>query len=75
MSEAAALRGGEVFIADAGNSAGQAAIHLAKFAKTATLLVRGGSMASSMSDYLIQEIRHTVNIDVRLHSVVHGAEG
>jgi thioredoxin reductase (NADPH) len=75
MSEAAALRGSEVFIAGAGNSAGQAAIYLAKFASTVTLLVRRDSLAATMSAYLIQEIRHTANIDVRLHTTVHRTAG
>jgi thioredoxin reductase (NADPH) len=58
-----------------GNSAGQAAIFLASFARRVTLVVRGDSLESGMSDYLIQQIRHAPNIDVRLRAEVVGADG
>jgi thioredoxin reductase (NADPH) len=58
-----------------GNSAGQAAIHLASVARRVTLVVRGESLECGMSDYLIQQIRHAANIDVRLRAEVVGAEG
>jgi thioredoxin reductase len=64
-SEAPAMRGRDVFIAGGGNSTGQAALHLAKWAKKVTILVRGPSLADSMSDYLIRELGATPNIDVR----------
>ncbi|HEX2319142.1 MAG TPA: FAD-dependent oxidoreductase [Streptosporangiaceae bacterium] len=64
VSEAPAVRGLEVFVVGGGNSAGQAAINLAKWARHVTLLVRGESLAASMSDYLIREIAATPNIDV-----------
>ena len=66
MSEARAMRGRHVSIVGGGNSAGQAATHLAKYADEVTLLVRGDSLASSMSDYLIAEIRGLPNVSVRL---------
>jgi thioredoxin reductase (NADPH) len=75
VSEAPAMRGQRVFIVGAGNSAGQAAVYLAKFAHEVTLVVRGPSLATSMSDYLIKEIRATANIDVRLDSAVTAAGG
>ena len=57
-----------------GNSAGQAAINLAKWAEHVTLLVRGEALAASMSDYLIREIAATPNIDVSYRvQVVDGA--
>ena len=66
MSEARAMRGRHVSVVGGGNSAGQAATHLAKYADEVTLLVRGDSLASSMSDYLIAEIQGLPNVSVRL---------
>ena len=63
-SEAPAMRGRKVFVAGGGNSAGQAALHLAKWARHVTILVRTPSLAASMSDYLIREIDATPNMDV-----------
>ena len=63
-SEAPAMRGQTVFVAGGGNSAGQAALHLAKWARRVTVLVRAGSLADSMSDYLIREIGSAPNVDV-----------
>ena len=65
ITEAQAMVGQHVFVAGGGNSAGQAAVHLAKYAKQVTMLVRGSSLTASMSDYLIQAIASTENIDVR----------
>ena len=58
--------GEEVYVVGGANSAGQAALHLARFAARVTLLVRGDSLASGMSDYLITQIEATPNVDVRL---------
>jgi thioredoxin reductase (NADPH) len=74
-AEAQAMRDRRVFIAGAGNSAGQAAIHLAKYASQATLLVRKGALGASMSDYLIQQIAATANIDIRFNVQVRSARG
>ena len=63
-SEAPAMRGRTVFVAGGGNSAGQAALHLAKWADRVTVLVRARSLADSMSDYLIRQIGAAPNIDV-----------
>lgn len=68
ITEAQAMSGQQVFVAGAGNSAGQAAVHLAKYARQVTLLVRGGSLAASMSDYLVKQIAASANIAVRLHT-------
>jgi thioredoxin reductase (NADPH) len=62
-------------VAGGGNSAGQAAIHLAVSARQVTLVVRGESLESGMSDYLVQQIRSAPNIEVRLGAEVAGAEG
>src|SRR5262249_4153879 len=56
VSEAPAMRGQNVFIVGGGNSAGQAALYLAKWASQVSILVRGRSLADSMSDYLIREL-------------------
>jgi len=73
VSEARAMWGQEVYVVGAGNSAGQAALHLGKYASRVTLVARGGSLESRMSRYLIREIEATRNVDVRLGtSVVDG---
>jgi thioredoxin reductase (NADPH) len=75
MSEASRLVGEDVFVVGGGNSAGQAALHLARFARVVTVLIRSDSLASSMSDYLIVEIDATPNIDVRFEAEVVGGRG
>jgi thioredoxin reductase (NADPH) len=75
-AEARAMEGQEVFVVGGGNSAGQAALHLARYAASVTLLVRGADLGASMSDYLIQEIEEAPNVTVRLHTeVVDGLGG
>jgi thioredoxin reductase (NADPH) len=69
VSEAPAMRGRKVFVVGGGNSAGQAAMHLAKWAAEVTVLVRGPSLAASMSDYLIREIDAAPNVSV-VHDVM-----
>jgi thioredoxin reductase (NADPH) len=69
-AEARAMEGQEVFVVGAGNSAGQAALHLAKYAASVTLVVRGPDLGSKMSDYLVQEIAHAPNVAVRLGTQV-----
>lgn len=75
VTEAPAMEGQRVYIAGAGNSAGQAAMHLAKYAERVTMLVRGASLAASMSDYLVREIEGASNIEVRLHTKITGGHG
>jgi thioredoxin reductase (NADPH) len=75
VAEAEAARGQGVFVVGAGNSAGQAAIYIAKYAARVTMLVRGHALAASMSDYLVQEIAACDNIDVRLHTEVVDGDG
>jgi thioredoxin reductase (NADPH) len=71
--EAPALAEHEVYVIGGANSAGQAALHLARFAGRVTLLVRGQSLAAGMSDYLVKQLGHTANLDVRLGTrVVEG---
>jgi thioredoxin reductase len=75
VSEAPAMRGRSVFVAGGGNSAGQAALHLAKWARQVTILVRAGSLADSMSDYLIREIGAAPNVNVCYHVQVADGTG
>ena len=63
-SEALACKGETVYIIGGANSAGQAAMHFAKFAQKVVMLVRGTSLASTMSHYLIEQIEKTPNIEV-----------
>jgi len=74
-SETRAMEGRDVYVVGAGNSAGQAALHLARHARQVTMLVRGDSLARTMSDYLIREIKATGNLAVRLHTEVIEGHG
>jgi thioredoxin reductase (NADPH) len=74
VGESRAMQDQDVFVVGAGNSAGQAALHLAKHARSVTVLARGHSYANSMSSYLVSAIESTPNIFVREHTeVVDGA--
>jgi thioredoxin reductase (NADPH) len=74
VSEAAGMKDRKVFVAGGGNSAGQAAIHLARHAESVTILVRRAGLAQSMSRYLITEIDAHPKIEVRSHvEVIAGA--
>jgi thioredoxin reductase (NADPH) len=75
VTEAQAMSGQQVFVAGGGNSAGQAAIYLAKYAERVTMLVRGDALAASMSDYLVKEIAATDNIEVRLRAKIVDGRG
>ena len=74
-SEARQFTGGKVFVVGGANSAGQGAVHLARYAGHVTLLVRGGSLAASMSQYLIDEIDGKENVTVMVSTEVVGVEG
>jgi len=75
MTEALCCRGEHVSIVGGANSAGQAAVHLSKYARQVTMLVRGASLASTMSQYLIDQIVGTPNIAVRFHTNVVEVHG
>jgi Pyridine nucleotide-disulphide oxidoreductase len=75
LSEAPAIKDQDVFIAGAGNSAGQAAVYLSRSARSVTLLVRGDTLAKSMSDYLVKEIDATPRVRARLQTEVAAARG
>jgi len=74
-SEARAMKGSEVFVVGGANSAGQAAVHLARYAAQVTVLVRGRPLADSMSEYLIRAIESAPNIAVRYGVAVTGGTG
>jgi thioredoxin reductase (NADPH) len=69
-TEARAVEGQEVHVVGAGNSAGQAAMHLSRYASRVTLLARGDTLATSMSEYLIRELEAAENVEVRLNTRV-----
>jgi thioredoxin reductase (NADPH) len=73
--EASSCKGEDVYIVGGANSAGQAAIHFARYARQVTMLVRGESLAASMSKYLIDEIQRTSNIRVDFCSAVKEVHG
>ena len=76
-TEASFYRGERVAVQGGGNSAGQAAVYLARFAEHVTVLVRADSLASGMSAYLVDQIAATANITVRVTASVvalHGGE-
>ena len=70
-TEAPACAGEDVYVVGGANSAGQAAMYFSKYAKKVNMLVRGESLVKSMSQYLIDQIDSTDNIEVMpFHSVV-----
>jgi len=73
--EAQAVAGKPVFVVGGGNSAGQAALHLSKYAQQVTILIRSQSLAASMSDYLIRQIEAAPNVEVRYRCEVAGGGG
>ncbi|MGB3544679.1 FAD-dependent oxidoreductase, partial [Rubrivirga sp.] len=75
MTEALNCRGEHVLVIGAGNSAGQAALHFADYADQVSVLVRGGNLAKSMSQYLVDRIEAHPSIDVRLHTEVAECRG
>ncbi len=75
QTEAIACKGEEVYVVGGANSAGQAAMYFSKFASKVIMLVRGESLTKSMSQYLIDQIDGTENIEVRTHTSVMEAKG
>jgi thioredoxin reductase (NADPH) len=76
-TEALACRNEDVYIIGGANSAGQAAMNFSRFAKRVVMLVRASSLAATMSQYLINDIAKTPNIEVQTQSqvaAVHGEE-
>jgi len=75
VTEAPACAGQDVYIVGGANSAGQAAVFFSKHAKRVVLLIRGASLESSMSHYLIQQLDGIDNISVRTHTQVAEVHG
>lgn len=74
VTEAKEMSGRQVFVIGGGNSAGQAAIHLARYAEHVTILVRSSTLSASMSEYLIEQLESTANVSVRYRAQVSGGE-
>lgn len=75
LTEGESVRGEDVYLVGGANSAGQAAMYFSQFANTVTLLVRGQSLSSGMSSYLIDQIEGTGNIRVWTETTVQEAIG
>ncbi len=75
MTEAAACRDQEVYIIGGGNSAGQGAVYLSKFARNVYIIIRRDSLSYTMSAYLIQQIENIPNIQVLTNTEITEAEG
>ncbi|WP_248960215.1 FAD-dependent oxidoreductase [Sphaerisporangium perillae] len=74
-TEAPSCSGQEVYIVGGANSAGQAAVHFSRYAKKVNILIRGGDLRRSMSQYLIDQIADTPNIEIHPHTAVVDGEG
>jgi thioredoxin reductase (NADPH) len=75
LSEARAVAGQEAYVVGGGNSAGQAALHLSRYAARVTVVVRRSSLAATMSSYLRDQIEAADNVVVRPHTEVCGCAG
>jgi thioredoxin reductase (NADPH) len=75
ITEALTVKGQDVFVVGGGNSAGQGALYLARFARSVTLLVRGASLAETMSQYLVERIQESENVRVRPRVAVTEVHG
>ena len=75
VSEARAHAGQEVYVAGGGNSAGQAALHLSRYAGRVTILVRRASLVETMASYLIDQIEAARNIDIRSNAELTACSG
>ncbi len=69
------MTGRNVYVVGGANSAGQAALHLARYAKRVTLVVRAPSLRLGMSEYLVQQVEDAPNVDVRLETEIVGGGG
>jgi thioredoxin reductase (NADPH) len=74
-TEALATSGRDIFLVGGGNSAGQAAMFFADYARKVTLLCRGHTLAASMSHYLIAQLETKGNVEIRVRSQVVGVDG
>ena len=74
-AEASACRGQEIYILGGGNSAGQAALLLAQFARRVVIVAPEDSLEQTMSQYLVERLRRLPNVEVRTNTTLAGAEG
>ena len=75
MTEGESVKGTDVYVVGAANSAGQAAMYFSAFANSVTMLVRRDSLSSTMSKYLMDQIEETENIRVWTNSQIQEAQG
>ena len=75
VSEAPSLTDKDVYVVGGGNSAGQAAMHLSRYARRVTLVVRGDSLEAGMSHYLVRAVRAAPKVEVRTGTTVAGGGG
>lgn len=75
MTEALSCQGDDVYLVGGANSAGQAALYFARYARCVTLLVRGRSLEQGMSQYLVDEIKATPNIRAWLNTELIEVQG
>jgi len=74
-SEASMCRDEHVIVVGGGNSAGQAVMHFSRYAGKVTMLVRGASLAASLSTYLLVRVTQTTNIEILYHAQVTELKG
>jgi thioredoxin reductase (NADPH) len=74
-SEAPAMAGRDVYVLGGANSAGQAALYLARYARRVTVVVRAESLAAGMSHYLVRQVESTPNLQIRLETEIVGGGG
>jgi thioredoxin reductase (NADPH) len=75
MTEAMSTKDEDVFVIGGANSAGQAAMYFSKYARRVVMLVRGSSLAASMSQYLINQLKETPNVQIEFNSSLVEAHG
>jgi len=75
MTEAAAVRGQDVVVVGGANSAGQGAMFFSRYASRVTMVIRGPALGTAMSQYLVDRIEATANIDVRCNTRVTAVSG
>jgi thioredoxin reductase (NADPH) len=75
LTEAAAYRDRDVFVIGGANSAGQGAMFFSRYARKVTMVIRGAELKASMSQYLVDRIAETANVEIMKHSVVAGVKG
>ncbi|NEU77312.1 FAD-dependent oxidoreductase [Hassallia byssoidea VB512170] len=74
-SEAPMCQDQHIFVIGGGNSAGQAVMYFSRYAKKVTMLIRGGNLGATLSQYLTDRITNTSNIEVLFHTQVTGLDG